>query len=382
MKNNRTAPSVWLAWVIVTALLAGCQFPLGQGTPSTQDPASTQVGLSPDTGTATQTVSAGGPAPASQNLPLTPASARQALTAQNAANLQVVGQVAQNGAQFFSWLGDGQAAALAAENGLSIYLLERAVVARQVSTAPLALLASSPDQTALAWADKANQIHYLATASVAELQAAEALTATVTGLAVAPGGDRLAASTFKNTLHIFNAHDGSLLDSVSLPYWLANLAYSPDGRWLAAADLPNFTIHFFDAASIKEVRTLTWTESASPALYGVYFSPDWKSVAWAARGAVQLMDVDTGKLGPTLLHEDFVNGVAWDADGTLLGVASNTLVNGAPTPVVLIWDTASGQELNTLLQPSPVIGLSFSSSGKELGTLNADGALRLWGVTK
>ena len=159
---------------------------------------------------------------------------------------------------------------------------------------------------------------------------------------------------------------------------MADLSYSPDGALLAGADLANFIVYVFDSQTGEVKRTYQWVESASPNLYTVIFSPDWSNLAWIARETVQLMNADSGELGPMLSHEDFVSAFAWTPNGRLIAAAAGATIDGDFVPAVMIWDATSGQVVNTLVQPAAVQSLEFSPDGTELAILDSIGRLRMW----
>lgn len=307
--------------------------------------------------------------------------ARLAITLANAANLQTVNQVSQAGAKNLAWLPDNQSLALNTGQQVTFFNLQALKTTGNASAAAT-LLRASPDQQVVAWAAKDNTIHLWNVADQKEIRAFSGFTATVTSLAFSPGNRTLAASTFDSTLRIWDPASGQLLNTQKFPYWLADLAYSPDGKLLAGVDLPNFTAHIYDAGSGKETRTLAWNQDAIPALSGAFFSPDWKTLAWVARGTVQLMDVASGSLGPSLDHEDYVNAVTWSPDGKLLGAAAAATVNGNLSPAVLVWDAVAGKVLKVLPQPDAALDLAFSPNGQTLATLANNGAVQLWAVPR
>ena len=182
---------------------------------------------------------------------------------------------------------------------------------------------------------------------------------------------------------MWEGRDGSVQVSREwqLPYWLTDLAFSPDGTILAGADLTNFTVHVFDLASGEEVRSLMWTEHASPALYGVEFSPDWKYLAWVARGSVLIMDLESGEPLANLEHEDFVSAYTWSADGELLATAAAGTLRGEFSPMVYLWEASTGALVNQLAQQASVLSMSFSPDGRELAVLTSGGALQIWQVS-
>ncbi len=205
---------------------------------------------------------------------------------------------------------------------------------------------------------------------------------TVTSLSLASESGKIAFSTFDNQVQVWEGRDGSfqIFKEWQLPYWLTDLAFSPDGATLAGADLTNFKVHLFDLASGEEVRSLIWTEHASPALYGVEFSPDWKYLAWVARGSVMIMDLESGEPLANLEHEDFVSAYTWSADGQLLATAAAGTLNGEFSPMVYLWEANSGALVNQLAQQASVLSMSFSPDGRELAVLTSGGALQIWQV--
>jgi WD40 repeat protein len=205
-------------------------------------------------------------------------------------------------------------------------------------------------------------------------------TGAVSGLNYSPDGKNLASSADDNSIRIWDTTAGELLQTWSLDYWPETIVYSPDGKQLAAIDNQNFTIHILSTNDGAETGTLTWTEHASPVLYEAIFSPDWSSVAWIARGTVQLMDVDTGDLGATLSHEDFVSSAAWTPDGELIVTAAAATVNGDFKPVANFWDPQSGRQINQLIFDNPILSLSFTTDGHLIGILDSSSYWSAWGI--
>jgi WD40 repeat protein len=192
-----------------------------------------------------------------------------------------------------------------------------------------------------------------------------------------PDGKTLAVATPENQVELWDTATGENVDIWELPFWVSNLSFSPDGSSLAGVDSANFTVHIWSFPGGEEQRTLAWTEHASPALYSAAFTQDWRTLAWVARGTIQLMDVASGSLGPVLEHEDFVSAIAIAPDGSLLASAAAATVEDTFTPVVLLWDLASGEQVNVLPQPEAVTSMAFSPDGRTLAVLTFDNVLRL-----
>ncbi len=301
---------------------------------------------------------------------------------QNAMNLQPVTQINQSAAQSFAWIPGGMSMAMVTDKEIILYQGNPPTESGRLNAPGTTTSVASPDGQLLASTGEDNIVHIWDLTNNQEITQLKGHTGAVTGLAFSPDGKILATSSFDNSVRQWEPKTGKLLTTWSYSYWPATIQFSPDGKSLAGVELENFTVHIWNSSDGKELRALSWTESASPALYSAIFSPDWKNLAWTARGTVQLMDVKTEKLGQTLSHEDFVSATSWSPDGGLIATASAATVNGNFSPVAILWDVATGKSVNTLVQTDPVVSLGFSTNGFSLATLVNKGLLSLWAVEK
>jgi RNA polymerase sigma factor (sigma-70 family) len=153
-------------------------------------------------------------------------------------------------------------------------------------------------------------------------------------------------------------------------YFVLGLAYSPDGKKIAAVGGGlGFTL--WDAATGKEVRQFP----NRTAFRGVAFSPDGKLLATAGDGAGRLWDVASGKELRQMKAAGRMNAIAFAPDGKTLATAGR---DGAAR----LWDTDTGKERRRIACGQGVLHTAaFAPDGKRLASGGADGTIRLWDVT-
>ena len=85
---------------------------------------------------------------------------------------------------------------------------------------------------------------------------------------------------------------------------------------------------------------------------------------------VLILDIRTGKTLATLPHTSFVYHVAWHAD-------TRRLATGCADKTIHLWDTLSGERLQTWRSESSV-RVRFDPAGEILASSGWDGCTRLW----
>ncbi len=173
-------------------------------------------------------------------------------------------------------------------------------------------------------------------------------------------------ATHKPRLSFENEHD-----TFGNQHDFQRLAYSPDGKWLAAGC--SESIRLWDVAAAKEAEPIPLKLNSIAALA---FSPDGKTLAWSGvdGGDAALWDVATRKEAHRLGgHKSIVRQLAFSPDGKLLAA-------GYDDKTIGLWNPATGVEVRRLSgHEAGVASVAFSPDGKTLASA-ARGAepIRLW----
>ena len=158
--------------------------------------------------------------------------------------------------------------------------------------------------------------------------------------------------------------------------WFQSLAWSPDGKWLAAGNASSNAVHVWYVTT--RIGLLAHKLAGhGEAVSGVAFAPDSRKVASASLdGTVCVWNLADPKT-PLVLkgHSGPVRCVCFSRDG-------KRLVSGADDQTVKLWDVVSGQEMMTFTgHQKPVTGVAFRGDGLQLATVSQDATVHLWDAT-
>jgi WD40 repeat protein len=177
--------------------------------------------------------------------------------------------------------------------------------------------------------------------------------------------------------HVWREHDDTTMrawDAATLKnrwtvrLFLDSVAFSPDGKTLAGGASRD-SVRLWDAASGTELHSFSGTGRC----FGVAFSGDGKLLAAASwdKNCVKVWNVESGAEVHSW-QDTSMTAAAFRRDGQVLAT-------GHKDGTISVWDLAEGKKKRTLRgHAAQVQSLRFTPDGKMLLSSGHDGVIRLW----
>jgi hypothetical protein len=161
---------------------------------------------------------------------------------------------------------------------------------------------------------------------------------------------------------------------VAVASGIAAVAFSPDGKWMAAAR--HRDVLLVEAATGKIEQTLAGAENP---INAVTFSPDSSRVAAAEGlpsvvGHVRVWKIGSPEARELTGHSDSIYALAFSPAG-------DKLVTASYDKLLMLWDVNAGTPIHTLKHHTgAVFSAAFSPDGKALVSTSADTTVKFWNV--
>ncbi len=192
---------------------------------------------------------------------------------------------------------------------------------------PVLSIAFAPDGGKLASASKDGIVRFWDAKRQNELFAIKAHQPGVQALAFGPEGKRVLTGGWDKTVRIWNFSDGKKLEEYEVRSPVVAVAWSPDGRFMAAGCTDGSITLWSTTAQAESSRTF--------------------------RG-----------------HNDALSSLEFNPEG-------NMLISGGTDGRVIMWDASDGSHVETIIESSPVKAVEISSDGSLLATGCEDGQIRI-----
>jgi WD40 repeat protein len=241
----------------------------------------------------------------------------------------------------------------------------------------LRCLILSPDESLLAARNRDGTIPLWDAATGKEKRVLKGNDPFVFNLMFTPDGRRLISNGSDQSIRIWDVASGREL------YQLRGqtpLAVSPDNRLLATADAKAPNIFVYDLTTGREIKRFALASQGN--VFQLAFSPDGRRLAAAGSprrnggiGTIKVWDVTDGRLLRSLESPKTVLwSVAFSPDG-------RSVVTGDSYGSLSLWELSSGRQRHSFTgHQSRIDAIAFSPDGQTLAASSVDAPVYIWDV--
>lgn len=203
----------------------------------------------------------------------------------------------------------------------------------------------------------------------------------LSNIALSPDGKYFAESQSECTLRMLSLSNGDDSKFTGANDWINAIAFSPDGKHLlTGAGGPTYAVRLWNVATGTIEKTFTGNKKV---IYcSVAYSPDGRNVAAADNdSAIYIWNVESGDLQQTIHAFAYcAHSLVFSHDSRFILASFGNLMREERT--ARIWDIASGQCVRTFSGHTGYVeSADFSHDGKYIITASYDKTACLWDVT-
>ncbi len=183
-------------------------------------------------------------------------------------------------------------------------------------------------------------------------------------MAAHPGGTTFATAGQDSRVLIWTAADGQASRTIDVgSAWVENVAWSPDGRWLALSC--SRQVHVYSADGSE-----AWRSEDHPSTVSAIVWSNAEELATACYGRVSFFEAATGKLRQKLEWQGSLVSMVLSPDGGIV-------VCGSQDNSVHFWRRSTGNDSMMSGYPAKPSALAFDSTGTLLATGGGE-AVTVW----